>query len=204
MAEEQARLRITTTEELLKAVELGIVDKTEARSLLGFGVKRGRMARLQPREGGRFTKAGEQVLPFNRFSEHARDAMVRAQEASQAGERGHPDTGDLLLAIAAQAESPAGLALRSAGAGEEQVRSALAGLERGETPLPGLGPTAQLKQAIEAAFYGAGYPGQVGTGQLVLALAATDGVAGAALANLGVTPQTLRAELDRTGGDPES
>jgi len=46
------RLRITTTTELLKAVELGIVDKTEARSLLGFGVKRGRLARVQPREGG--------------------------------------------------------------------------------------------------------------------------------------------------------
>ena len=55
------RLRITTTAELLKAVELGIVDKTEARSLLGFGVKRGRLARVQPRTGGKFAR-GEQVL----------------------------------------------------------------------------------------------------------------------------------------------
>src|SRR5215472_4821478 len=100
------RLRITSTAELLKAVELGIVDRTEARSLLGFGVKRGRLAKLQPREGGRFTK-GDQVLPFNRFSTSAQGAMLRAQELSKAGERGHPDTGDMLLALAGQAGSAA-------------------------------------------------------------------------------------------------
>jgi len=202
MAEGETRLRITTTAELLKAVELGIVDKTEARSLLGFGVKRGRMAKLQPRVGGRFTKGGDQVLPFNRFSTSARDAMLQAQELS--GERGHPDTGDLLLALAGQAGSAAALALQAAGAGREQVSAALAGLARSEVPLAGLGPTAELKQAVEAAFHDVAYPAQVETRPLVLALAATEGVASAALAGLGVTPDALRAELGRLGGDPES
>lgn len=197
------RLRITTTAELLKAVELGIVDKTEARSLLGFGVKRGRLARVQPREGGRFTK-GEQVLPFNRFTASARDAMLRAQELSKGGERGHPDTGDLLLAVLGQAGSAAAMALRAAGVGEEQVHSTLAGMERAETPLEGIGPTVQLKHVIEAAFGAVAYPGQVGTRQLVLALAAGEGVASAALARLGATEPALRIELDRAGADEDA
>src|SRR5215469_9365620 len=169
--EPAGRLRINTTAELLKAVELGIVDRTEARSVLGFGVKRGRLARVQAREGGRFTK-GEQVLPFNRFSAPARAAMMQAQELSKAGERDHPDTADLLLAVAGQAGSAAALALRGLGAGAEQVRAALAGVERNETPLEGLGPTESLKAVIEAAFHGVDYPRQVGTRQIVLALAA--------------------------------
>jgi hypothetical protein len=124
-----ARLRITTTAELLKAVELGIVDKTEARSLLGFGVKRGRMARLQPRVGGRFARSDEddQVLPFNRFTASAKDAMLEAQELSTVRHGGHPDTADLLLAVVRQPDG-AGAALRGMGAGDEQVTAALAGV----------------------------------------------------------------------------
>jgi hypothetical protein len=198
------RLRITTTTELLKAVELGIVDKTEARSLLGFGVKRGRLARVQPREGGRFTK-GDQVLPLNRFSASARDAMIQAQELSNSDGRSHPDTADLLLAVVRNAGSAAARALQGVGAGEERVRSALAGVERSESPVEGIGPSAELKTVIETAFHGVGYPGQVGTRQLVLALAGCDGLASAALAQVGVTVEALRAELDRAGAgeDPE-
>jgi Clp amino terminal domain, pathogenicity island component len=199
------RMRITTTAELLKAVELGIVDKTEARSLLGFGVKRGRLARLQPREGGRFTK-GDQVLPMNRFSASARDAMIQAQELSKSSGRGHPDTADLLLAVVQQPDSAAARALRGVGVGEERVRSALAGLERSEAAVEGIGPSAELKTVVETAFHGVGYPDQVGTRQLVLALAACEGLASAALAQLGVTGEALRAELDRDGAgeDPGS
>src|SRR5215469_872652 len=114
------RLRITTTAELLKAVELGIVDRTEARSLLGFGVKRGRLARVRPRAGGRFVK-GDQVLPFNRFSTAAGEAMVRAQELAKADGRGNPDTADMLLALVRQPGSAAGLALQGAGVDDERL-----------------------------------------------------------------------------------
>jgi ATP-dependent Clp protease ATP-binding subunit ClpA len=196
-------MRITTTAELLKAVELGIVDKTEARSLLGFGVKRGRLARVQPRDGGRFTK-GDQVLPLNRFSPSARDAMIQAQELATSGGRSHPDTADLLLAVVQQADSAAARALRGVGAGEERVRSTLAEMERNEAPIEGIGPSAELKTAVETAFHGVGYPGQVGTRQLVLALAACDGLASAALAQLDVTGEVLRAELDRPGAGEDS
>src|SRR5215472_17205789 len=194
------RLRITTTAELLKAVELGIVDKTEARSLLGFGVKRGRLARVQPRAGGRFVK-GEQVLPFNRFSAAAGEAMVRAQELSKTDGRGHPDTADLLLALVGQPRGAAGIALRGIGVDDERLRSTLAGLERNEAPVEGIGPSAQLKEVVETAFHGVAYPGQVGTRPLVLALAAREGAASEALARLGVTEEALRAELDRVAAD---
>jgi len=196
------RLRITTTAELLKAVELGIVDRTEARSLLGFGVKRGRLARVQPREGGRFVKA-DLVLPFNRFSSRAQEAMMQAQELAKTDGRGHPDSADLLLAVAGLAGSAAGLALRALGADEERVRSTLAGMERSEAQVEGLGPSAQLKQVVETAFHGVDYPGQVGTRQVVLALAASEGLGGAALARLGVTEAALRAELDRVAADDD-
>ena len=196
------RLRIATTAELLKAVELGIVDRTEARSLLGFGVKRGRLARVQPREGGRFVKA-DLVLPFNRFSSRAQEAMMQAQELAKTDGRGHPDSADLLLAVAGLAGSAAGLALRALGADEERVRSTLAGMERSEAPVEGLGPSAQLKQVVETAFHGVDYPGQVGTRQVVLALAASEGLGGAALARLGVTEAALRAELDRVAADDD-
>jgi hypothetical protein len=197
------RLRITTTAELLKAVELGIVDRTEARSLLGFGVKRGRLAKVQPRAGGRFVK-GDQVLPFNRFSGAAGEAMVRAQELSKTDGRGSPDTADLLLALVGQAGSAAALALRGIGVDDERVRSTVAGLERNEAPVGEAGPTTPLKEVVETAFHGIAYPGQVGTRPLVLALAAREGVASAAFARLGVTEQALRAELDRVAADEEA
>jgi hypothetical protein len=197
------RLRITTTAELLKAVELGIVDRTEARSLLGFGVKRGRLAKVQPRAGGRFVK-GDQVLPFNRFSAAAGEAMVRAQELSRTDGRGNPDTADLLLALVGQPGSAAGLALRGIGADDERIRATLAGMERNEAPVGEAGPTTALKEVVEAAFHGVPYPDQVGTRPLVLALAAREGVASAALARLGLTEQALRAALDGVAADEDA
>ena len=53
-----ARLMISSTAELFEAVRLGIVDKAEARRLLGLEAKRGRAAAAMPRTNrGRFTKS---------------------------------------------------------------------------------------------------------------------------------------------------
>jgi hypothetical protein len=180
----ESQLRITTTAELLKAVELGIVDKTEARGLLGLGVKRGRLAKVQPRRGGKFTK-GELVYPFNRFSEDAKAAMLGAQELAKSDDR-TVDTGDLLLALVQEG------ALASAGVDEARVRSALEQRERNETPVEGIGPSGELKTTIETAFHAVAYPHDVGTDQLVLALASCDGIGRTVLAELGVTEAKLR------------
>ena len=54
------RLMIGSTTELFEAVRLGIVDKAEARRLLGFEAKRGRAAAAMPRTNrGRFTKGAK-------------------------------------------------------------------------------------------------------------------------------------------------
>ena len=86
---------------------------------------------------------------------------------------------------------------------EDRVGSTLDGMARSETPIEGIAPTTQLKDAVEAAFHRVGYPAQVGTRQLVLGLAAGEGIASGALATLGVTEPALRAELDRIGADAD-
>jgi hypothetical protein len=188
-------LRISTTAELLKAVELGIVDRTEARSLLGFGVKRGRWAKVQPRAGGRFTK--DEVLPFNRFSEEAKQALLVAQGVADGQGRSQVATGDLLVALAGQSDGPGALALHVFGAGEEAVRSALAALAVNEVGAEGLGTTAELKSAMEFGFRSVAYPDEVGTEDLLLALAAGEGAAKAVLTQFGATPEAIRARLQQ-------
>ena len=199
------RLRITTTAELLKAVELGIVDKTEARGMLGLSIKRGRLARVQPRRAGRFAKSDE-VYPLNRFSAVAKDALIEAQDLATADGRTRIETADMLLAVTRQAESTGARALRNVGVTEERARTALAQMERDEAPLGDAGPTVQLKNVVDTAFHAVGYPDSIGTGHLVVALAVCEGTASAVLARLGASEPVLRAEVNRISapGDPES
>jgi hypothetical protein len=188
-----SRLRVTTTAELLKAVELGIIDKTEARSLLGLPVKRGRMAKVQPRTEGRFAKS-DSVLPFNRFAASAQEAMVAAQEAAAAAGRTAIETGDMLLAIAS-GEGPGAAILAALGRDAAKVKAALEAHPVPETSVAGLGPTGELKHAVERAFATVAYPGDIGTDHLLLALVGSGGGAGAALAGLGVTEEAIRGQL---------
>jgi ATP-dependent Clp protease ATP-binding subunit ClpA len=181
-------MRITTTAELLKAVELGIVDKTEARSLLGLSVKRGRWAKIQPRSGGRFLK----VYPFNRFSDDAKQAMIRAQEVAASAGRAHIDPDDLLTAIAEQGAGTGAAILASLGISNEAVRSAVSDAQHGDVPVGETGPTAAMKSVIETAFHAVEYPGQIGTGHLLLALAGTPT---SVLQQLGGSPEMISSRL---------
>jgi len=188
-------LRLTTTDELLRAVELGIVDRTEARSLLGLGVKRGRFAKVQPRAAGKFSKS-EQVLPFNRFSGQSKKAMVLAQEAAQADGRTNIRTLDMLLALTQDRASVGGRALAALGVDEDKIRAAAQTAQAtAETTVEGIGPTAELKQVVEHAFKAVEYPGDIGTEHLLLALATGDGVAGSVLRDLGLTEPSIRAAI---------
>jgi Clp amino terminal domain, pathogenicity island component len=193
--EPTSKLRLTTTEELLRAVELGIVDRTEARSLLGLGVKRGRFAKIQPRAAGRFSKS-EQVLPFNRFSGPSKQAMVLAQEAAQTEGRANIQTLDMLLALAQDRASVGGRALAALGVDEDKIRAAAqTARATAETTVEGIGPTAELKQVVERAFKAVEYSGDIGTEHLLLALATGDGVAGSVLRDLGLTEQAIRTAI---------
>jgi hypothetical protein len=193
--EPAVKLRLTTTDELLRAVELGIVDRTEARSLLGLGVKRGRFAKVQPRAAGRFAK-GDQVLPFNRFSGQAKRAMVHAQEAAQAEGRSSIRTIDMLLAIALDADGVGGRALSALGVDEAMIRAAVETVSGGsETAVEGIGPTIELRQVVERAFKAVEYPDDIGTEHLLVALADGEGTARAVLSDLGLTATRIRAAI---------
>jgi hypothetical protein len=193
------KLRLTTTDELLRAVELGIVDKTEARSLLGLSVKRGRFAKVQPRAAGRFSK-GDRVLPFNRFSAPAKEAMAHAQGLAQAAGRSHIQTLDMLLAIARDKGSVSRRVLAARGVDEAKIRGAAKKLGAPEeTSVEGVGPTHELKQAVERAFKAVEYPDDIGTVHLLIALAGGEGAAGAVLGSLGLTEDEIRAEIQPGG-----
>jgi ATP-dependent Clp protease ATP-binding subunit ClpB len=190
---------LTTTDELLRAVELGIVDKTEARSLLGLSIKRGRFAKVQPRAGGRFAK-DDRVLPFNRFSGQAKEAMVGAQEAAQAEGRTTITTLDMLLALAFTGYfSSSGRVLAGLGVDAVKIQAtATAVSAEPETSVEGIGPTAELKQLVERAFKAVEYPEDIGTEHLLLAMAGGQGIAGAVLSGLGLTEQVIRAEIAKS------
>jgi len=193
------KLRLTTTDELLRSVELGIVDKTEARSMLGLGVKRGRFAKVQPRSAVRFAK-GDRILPFNRFASQAKEAMVMAQETARADQRTTINTLDMLLALTAMGSfSSSGRVL--AGLGVDRVKI-LAAAENAsvtsETSVEGIGPSAELKRVVERAFKVVDYPEDIGTEHLLLAIAGGEGIAGAVLGGLGVSEQAIRDEIARS------
>jgi len=193
------KLRLTTTDELLRAVELGIVDKTEARSLLGLSVKRGRFAKIQPRAAGRFAK-DDRVLPFNRFSGQAKEAMVLAQEAAKEEGRTTITTLDMLLALCLQRGlSASGRVLAGLGVDEAKIRATTeAAAVQPETSVEGIGPTAELKQLVERAFKAVEYPEDIGTEHLLVAMVGAQGIAGAVLSSLGLTDQAIRAEIAKS------
>jgi hypothetical protein len=53
-------IRISTVSELLRAFELGVLTKTEARRQLGLGATQGNTAADQTRAGGRFVRDDSQ------------------------------------------------------------------------------------------------------------------------------------------------
>lgn len=184
-------MRITTTAELLKAVELGIVDKTEARSILGLSVKRGRWAKIQPRSGGRFSRA----YPFNRFSDDAKRAMILAQDLAKSGDRAYIEPDDLLVAIVQQDSGVGAAILHTLGITERSVRFAVDNALRDDVPADTIGPTSAMKRVIETAFHSVEYPSQIDGGHLLLAMAATEGAARTALIQLGATPEAISRQV---------
>jgi hypothetical protein len=68
-------------------------------------------------------------------------------------------TGDLLLSLV-QGEGVAAATLKDLRIATEQVKSRLAKVVDKEVPLEGLGTTAELKTAMEAAFEATTYPDQ--------------------------------------------
>lgn len=188
-------LRITSVAELLKAVELGVVEKGEARRVLGLKPSRGRWATHQPREGGRFARSG--AYPLETFTEEAQTTLWLAQDHARRGGRRHLATEDLLTALLEQPDLPGGRLLRSLPVDEPRIREALGQVEQDEARLGKRRPLSRARRVIDIAVReGAAANGQqVGSEHLLLGLVIDEGVAGRALRRLGVTEDTVRERM---------
>ena len=89
------------------------------------------------------------------------------------------------------------------GIDESKIRAgAKTAIDRAETSVEGIGPTAELKQAVERAFGEVEYPGDIGTEHLLLALAACDGASNQVLRHLGLTADAIRTEIGAARREP--
>jgi hypothetical protein len=189
-----SELRITSVPDLLKAVELGIIEKAEARRILGFAPKRGRLAAIQPRQGGRFARG---LYPFESFTEHARMAFGLAEEEAHRSGCKYLDSEDLLVGVVRQPNCGGSLVLRNLDVDEAAVRAGLAQLDRPDAG-PGRGQsTSRVKNAIEVAFGEAAGTGSssVGTQHLLLGLVVQEGSVRRLLEQLGATEDRVRHEV---------
>lgn len=146
---------------------------------------------------------------FERFTEHARRAIVCAQEETLA--LGHSQIGSehILLGLTREEDGPAGRVLRDLGVGVEHIRALIPGGEEsreGESAEPRQIPfsadaTATLQLALaEAGSLGHSY---VGAEHLLLGVAREgDGLGGRILRDHGVDAEKLRTELILIVGEP--
>jgi hypothetical protein len=188
-------LRITSVAELLKAVELGVVEKGEARRLLGLQPKRGRWAAIQPRQGGRFARSG--AYPLETFTDEAQTTLWLAQDHAHRGGRRHLATEDLLVALLEQPDLPGGRLLRSLPVDEPGIRQALGQVDQDEARLGRRRPLSPARRVLDIAVRegAAANREQVGSEHLLLGLVIDEGVAGRALRMLGVTEETVRGKM---------
>ena len=158
----------------------------------------------------------ETTLVFEKLSDDAREALIRArQEAVDAG-HSHIGTEDVALALCRNPEELAGRVLAGLGVTYEALREEALRIVASPPPQTGtLVPRSRTKRVIELALQEATFAGSatIGTEHLLVALLVeAQGVAALALAELGVTLPAVRGamhaavadrpaqpELDRTG-----
>ena len=145
-----------------------------------------------------------------RFTQRAQTALRLAQQCSAELGHGYVGSEHLLLGLAQESSGVAAKVLLSAGLDPDTLKSAIAALvgtgDGGTTPSQGLTP--RCKKIIELSLTEAVRLGHqyVGTEHLLLGiLQEGDGVAVRVLANVGVEPRRLRADVTAAmGGDPSS
>jgi hypothetical protein len=143
---------------------------------------------------------------FEQFSDDAKRALTRAPALAQARGHSYVATEHLLDALMEERKSRAARVMSALGVKHDAVRAQLYAVDRsdlkgvpsipGEPPLP----TQKVKKVIEQSFQEARELGaeKVDTEHFLLAMVKhgpAAGVAGAALANLGVTEKAVREKL---------
>jgi ATP-dependent Clp protease ATP-binding subunit ClpC len=175
-----------------------LVRRRMRRTGESYTAARAQFARTHARRTSATPPGGSAMFPFERFTDQARKALEAAQAEAERGPGPSLGTACLLLGLVADSRSDATRVLHQLGVERQALRAAV---ER-QTAEEGTAqqPTDPAKHAIEFAFTESkrmDYP-SVGTGHLLVGVLLEGGGAGArALADLGVTVERARAELER-------
>jgi ATP-dependent Clp protease ATP-binding subunit ClpC len=160
-------------------------------------------ARAAARRTSTSSSGGSAMMPFEYFTEPAKQALMTAQSEAVMTQSGYIGTRHLLLALSADPESVAGRVLAGLSVRDASLRAALDRLPPEQEPRldAELAPTERVKRVIEFAFTEARRSDgsrAVGTGELLVSVVLEGSGAGArALSELGVTQERVRAEVER-------
>jgi ATP-dependent Clp protease ATP-binding subunit ClpA len=162
---------------------------------------RARLTRHPARTSG-ITRGGEDMYPFEKFSVHAKKALVLAQEEAETAGHGYIGSEHLLLGLMAVADGVAAKVLASLGVQEAALRRRFEDVLGRSQAAAGqqVVPTSRVKKAVELAFEESRRMDNlyVGTEHLLLGLIIEGGsIAALALHELGVTEERVRAEVGR-------
>jgi ATP-dependent Clp protease ATP-binding subunit ClpA len=142
------------------------------------------------------------MYPFERFTDRARKALTLAQEEAESAGHNYIGTEHLLLGLLRENEGLAHAALNALGveldSTREAIQAALSTAPKGV--IFQIVPTSRVKKVIEIAFGEAQRLGDsnVGTQHLLFGLLLEgEGVAARILADMGVTLEKARAEVER-------
>ncbi|HKF78635.1 MAG TPA: Clp protease N-terminal domain-containing protein [Candidatus Dormibacteraeota bacterium] len=166
-------------------------------------------ATRRPRPSRALT-GGTSMYPFERFTERSKKALTLAQAEAAAAGRGYIGTEHLVLGLVTEGDGLAAIALRRMEVTDAtpRLRQEIQRLQGDQEPAGSdvVAPTAEVKRAIELAFEEAARLGQdfVGTEHLLVGiLTEGEGVGARVLAELGVTLDRVRQEVERLRSHPE-
>lgn len=173
-----------------------------------YASARARLLGLRPGRPLASASGGRGMYPFERFRERAKDVLVMAQEEAEDSGAGYIGTEHLLVALLRMDRGLAAQVLGSMGVDLRQVRLAvderLAQLE--QVSQGRVVPAGRMKTVIELAFQESERMGRafVGTEHLLLAmLIEGQGVGAQVMAELGVTVDRVRAEVEKELGEAQ-
>ncbi len=142
------------------------------------------------------------TFPFDRFSVHAKEALLMAQEEAQKHGQGYIGPEHLLLGLLRVKSGFAATVLPALAIDAAVVEAQLESPPK-KSPIQGLIPTSRTKRVIETAFrLASGMQHRcVGTGHLLVGLVTeADGATAAVFKEKEVTPDRITAEIQRLQG----
>jgi hypothetical protein len=147
---------------------------------------------------GRLPRAS--MYPFDRFTDHAKELLTRAQSEAEKSGFSYIGTEHLLLACFGNSEFHSARALAALGIKQEDVSAAIDRviIEMKPPSIAGIIPTSRVKRVIEIAFEEARKAGNqhVGTAHALLGLMIEgEGIAAHVLHDLGATLPKARKEI---------